>query len=443
MRTYLLLAMCALFLIQYFVGAQWLQYFVVSLALLAFISSAGKADRFPRLLGFLMMSTGMIIEWGKGTGFNGINQGIYLIIPLICLITLAPLLSIPLKVSGFFQAISQLLRKLLDHPKKLYAGITGSLFFLSPIFNLASVRMISEFLEDLKLPSAMSAKSYLVGFTTALLWSPYFASVSLVLHYLNIPYSEYILYGLGLSILSLLIGNLLFALWEKHHPLTMDKESKEVLHENHRKQLIQLSLIVVFLMGVCLLIEVLTHWSMVVIVCLLSITIPLLYGLKRANRKPMIPLFAAYRNRTLPLMNNEIMLFMSAGMLAYALQGTKIAIAIGMFLTNLSNISFFLFAFAVLAIVLCITYVGIHQIAVIGALSMQLNAAELGMTNLGLAMLLLLAWALSASLSPFSGLNLMVSRIAGISGVRVGLRANGLHIALFAVIGITIISFIA
>ena len=69
----------------------------------------------------------------------------------------------------------------------MYAGITGTLFFLSPILNLASVRIINEFLEDLKLPSALTAKSYVVGFATASMWSPYFASVSLMIHYCISP----------------------------------------------------------------------------------------------------------------------------------------------------------------------------------------------------------------------------------------------------------------
>ena len=186
---------------------------------IAFLGSASYADRFPRLLGILMMGIGIIIEWSKGTGLEGISEGIFLILPLLSLITLAPLLSIPLKHEGYFGSVSHLLHHLLNKPKKLYAGITGTLFLLSPILNLGSIRIINDFLEDLRLPSAMSAKSYVVGFSTAMIWSPYFASVSLVLHYFNVPFKQYLIYGIGLSILSLLIGNLLFVLWEKRHPL--------------------------------------------------------------------------------------------------------------------------------------------------------------------------------------------------------------------------------
>lgn len=191
-----------------------------------------------------------------------------------------------------------------------------------------------------------------------------------------------------------------------------------------------------------MLIEMVTHWSMIVIVCLVSIILPFLFGIVSRSLKRMIPSLVDFRDRTVPMMNNEIMLFMSAGMLAFAMKGTPVANQLSVFLTAVANQSFLLFALAIIAIVLLVTYIGIHQIAAVGTLAMQLNAAELGMSNLGLAMLLLLTWSLSTALSPFSGLNLMVSRFTNRSGVQVGLRANGVHLSVMALIGIAIISVI-
>jgi hypothetical protein len=443
MRSYLILGMCALFLIQYFVDLQWLQLLVVVLSLLAFLGSAFKADRFPRGLGIFMMVAGIVIEWRKGTGVEGISDGIFFTLPLLCLLTLAPLLSIPLRLGGYFESIAGLLRNLLHQPKKLYAGITGTLFLLSPVLNLGSVRLLNEFLEEIKLPSVMSAKSYLVGFSTAVIWSPYFASVSLVLHYMDIPFRKYIFYGISLSLLSLLVGNILFAFWEKRHPLSTKLTSVEPLAKKDRNQIIKLVSLVVVLMSSCLLIENITNWSMIVIVCLVSIIIPPLFGIISKEWKKLIPPLVDFRDRTVPMLNNEIMLFMSAGMLAYAMKGTSGANSVSYVLSKLAHQSFFLFALAVMLIVLCITYIGIHQIAAVGALAMQLNPAELGMSNIGLALLLLLTWSISTALSPFSGLNLMVSRFSGISGIQTGLRSNGLHLCILALIGIIIISFIS
>ncbi|WP_318504064.1 hypothetical protein [Bacillus sp. T3] len=124
MRSNLILGMCFLFLVQYFAELQWLQLVVVGIALLAFLSCALYPDRFPRIIGVSMMGIGIVVEWSKGTGIEGISEGIFTILPLLCLITIAPLLSIPLKLGGFFESVSRLLHHLLHHPKKLYSGIT-------------------------------------------------------------------------------------------------------------------------------------------------------------------------------------------------------------------------------------------------------------------------------------------------------------------------------
>jgi hypothetical protein len=442
MRSYLILGMCFLFLIQYFVGSHWLQYIVVCISLLAFVASSLKADRFPRIIGMIMMCGGISIEWSKGTGVGGISEGIFLILPLLCLITLVPLLSIPLRLGGFFESVSLMLRHLLHKPNRLYAGITGTLFIISPILNLGSVKIINEFLEELKLPSAMSAKSYVVGFSTAMLWSPYFASVTLVLHYLGVSYSDYFLYGMVLSLLSLLIGNILFAFWEKRHPLEVEHTNSVSFNKKHRNQLIKLVLFVIILLSSCLLVEYFTHWSMIVIVCLISVLFPLLFGILSWSWEKLLPALMDFRDRSVPSMNNEIMLFMSAGMLAFALKGTSVMSGVSSFLASLANVSFILFAIAVLCFVCCITYMGIHQIAAVGVLAMQLDPVQLGISNLSLALILMLTWTITTALSPFSGLNLLVSRFAHVSGRQLGFRINGFHLLIVAFIGITIISFV-
>lgn len=439
LRSYLILIMCVLYLIQYFVNNVWIGYLVVVFALSAFIASALNAKGFPRWIGIVMMGTGIILEVIKGAGVLGISQGILMILPLLCLVTLAPLLSIPLKLGGYFESVESLLRNLLHHPRRLFAGITTSLFILSPILSLGSVRIISEFLSDLKLPSAMSAKSYLIGFSTAIMWSPYFASVSLVLYYLNMPVGKYILYGIGLSFLSLLIGNFLFVIWESRHPLDTSNIPAVPLERRSRKRLLLLALFVIILLASSLLIEYITKWSMIIIVCIISLILPIVWGGITNGWDRLVPLLRNYRDQSVPMLNNEIMLFSSAGLFAHAIQGTSFANYISEFLTNVAHQSFLLFALAVIILVVIVTYVGVHQIAIIAALAMQLKAEELGISNLSLAMLLLLCWSISSASSPFSGLNLMVSRIVGISGFETGIRANGLHLLIMAVVGLGII----
>lgn len=52
---------------------------------------------------------------------------------------------------------------------------------------------------------------------------------------------------------------------------------------------------------------------MIVIVCLISIIMPLIWGIATNGWSKLIPLLKNYRDQSVPMMNNEIMLFSSAG----------------------------------------------------------------------------------------------------------------------------------
>uniref|UniRef100_A0A1S2LHW9 Uncharacterized protein n=1 Tax=Anaerobacillus isosaccharinicus TaxID=1532552 RepID=A0A1S2LHW9_9BACI len=104
-------------------------------------------------------------------------------------------------------------------------------------------------MSDLKLPTALSAKGYLIGFSTAIMWSPYFGSVSLVLYYLQMSVGAYILYGIGLSLVSLVVGNILFGFWVVRNSLTIEKSTELPIEKKHKKQLFQLVLFVTILLA--------------------------------------------------------------------------------------------------------------------------------------------------------------------------------------------------
>ena len=474
MRGWLILSMCAVFLAAYFVQGEWLEYAAAILALASFAAGAANAGRLPRIFGFVMMALGIGIEWTKGTGLHGISQGLFLILPLVCLIVLAPMLSIPLKLGGYFEAVSNLLHLTRRRPRRLYAGIIGTLFVISPVLNLGAVRIIHEFLSELKLPPHFTAKSYGSGFATAAFWSPYFASVSLNLHYLHVPYQTYAGYGLGLAVLSLLLSYAIFCLWEQRRSAVAVKAVPEtaaapeiavaapdtavansaaseradapirpaVLSGHDRRQLAKLLLFVLFVIALCLVIEALTHWSMLVVVSLVAVAVPLLFGVVLGDLKRMRPLLRDFAVHSVPMLSNELVLFMSAGVLAHALQGTPAMNRFCTYLAVLADRSFLLFALAVLVIVLVLSCIGIHQIATIGALAMQFSTVDLGVDPLAVAMLLIMSWTVSFSLSPFSGLNLMIARFTRLPGRQVGFRANGLNMLLLSLLGIAMIAWL-
>lgn len=125
----------------------------------------------------------------SGVGIHLISNNVIAVIandivanvPLLVLFILVSLISIPLKIAGYFDSVEHFMKKLRGNPRKLYACISFSLFFLGPILHIGVIRLFHEMIKDLKIDVIILAKSYIVGFSTVLLWSPYVASVALVL----------------------------------------------------------------------------------------------------------------------------------------------------------------------------------------------------------------------------------------------------------------------
>jgi hypothetical protein len=100
-----------------------------------------------------------------------------------------------------------------------------------------------------------------------------------------------------------------------------------------------------------------------------------------------------------------------------------------------------LFAIFIVVLMVCITFVGIHQVVVVTVLATQMDPALLGTSKEILAILLMLAWSTSSILSPVNPINLLVSTLLKKSSIEVGIRDNGWYLLVVCTIGIAILSY--
>ncbi|GGG13437.1 hypothetical protein GCM10010916_32950 [Paenibacillus abyssi] len=369
-------------------------------------------------------------------------QGITSNLPLLTLIVLVPLLSIPFKMGGFFDSILVYLRRLHNSPIKLFTGITSVLFFLGPILNLGSIRVIHDLIKDLRLKATFLSKAYLVGFSTTILWSPYYAAVGITLLYLQVSVVDYMSYGIGLAVLFLLVGIVMFGIWSKKQQLEAEDYQVEEVTAVHRQKLKALPFIILTLMAVTITAEYITNWSMLVLVSLLSLLFPAVWMLYSRQWGPFKHHLVEYKDKAVPIMNNEIIMYISAGFFGQSLRGTTFGEGINVFMANVAQTSFLLFALFILVTMVCVTFVGIHQVVVVTVLATQMDPVMIGTSKEILAMVIMLAWSASSILSPVNPINLLVSTLLKKSSLEVGLRDNGLYVLVVCAIGIAILNFV-
>ncbi|MFC0272095.1 hypothetical protein ACFFIX_11595 [Metabacillus herbersteinensis] len=446
-KNHLIISLCLTYILSFFIHSFVVEVFLSFLSVIAFLISLYSAKLIPRLLSLMMFSSGIIIMISKGIDFHELSNGITANLPLLTLVILVPLLAIPLKLEGYFQTVEYYLKKVINDSGKLFGGISFLIFCLGPILNLGSIRLLHETIKDMKLPSFLLAKSYLVGFSTVILWSPYFASVALVLYYLNVPVSEYLPLGLSLAFIQLLVGNILFRIYIKQkcptELATIKLNHREFpIEQEQKKKVLQLCVTLIFLMGTIFFFEHLTKWPMMLLVSLISIIYPLIWCTIKKRWVPAKKSFADFRNHSLPNMNNETILFISAGLFGKALTGTQFSNELRTALNQLAGISFFLFTVTIIGVVVLLCFIGIHQIVVITALATQMDPYVIGTTPPVIALLLMVSWSISAVLSPVNPLNLLVSGSVQRTGLSVGFKWNGLYLLTMFVIGVLYVNLI-
>ncbi len=441
MRSYFILVMCFLFLIQYFVQSQWMPLVLAIFATIAFVGSLTLAKSVPRFFSILMFAAGVVLTTIKGQGIEVVAQGITSNLPLLTLLVLVPLLSIPLKMGGFFDSILVYLKRYENHPQKMFAAITTVLFILSPILNLGAIRIVHELMKDLRLNATLLSKAYLVGFSSTILWSPYYAAVGITLLYLDVSITDYMSYGFGIAVLFLVIGNVLFGIWAKKQKLGTDHHQNEAITSEHRKNIKLLVFLIFSLMVITIVVESITHWSMLVLVSLLALLFPAIWVVFSKQWGFLKEHIMDYRDKSVPIMNNEIIMYISAGFFGQSLKGTSFGHGINEFMTGLAQISFLLFAFFILVTMIGVTFVGIHQVVVVTVLATQMDPQMLGTSKEILAMVIMVSWAASSILSPVNPINLLVSGLVKKSSIEVGVRDNGRYLLIVCTIGIAILTF--
>src|SRR5699024_134212 len=117
---------------------------------------------------------------------------------------------IPIGLGNYHQQIAGFTARFQDKPQFLYLFISGLFSLIAPITNVGSIFIIDARWEKLKLPNGLLGRVYVRGITSVHTWSPYFASVFLVVYSLQIPIYQYLPYGLLLSFFQVLTAFLIF-----------------------------------------------------------------------------------------------------------------------------------------------------------------------------------------------------------------------------------------
>lgn len=431
--------LCIVYFVQSFISLEAFQFVLSISAFLTLLIAFRHAGRFPVIVGLIILAVSTMISLNNEKGLLIIFEGIRMNIPILVLILLASFITIPLHLSGYLEKIISLMNMLKNNLDRAFFGLLSIMFVLAPILNVGAIRVTQELIKDIEFTPKFITKAYISGYLSAIVWSPYFATVAIVLYLFEVSLNNYFFIGLSYAVIQTTIGYLLFHFQRGEITNLEIAATEEASIEIRNLYLVVGKLFLVILVGIgsLILLEYVTSFSMLLLVSISAMIIPIFYGFFSRKVKQT---FVEMKIHLLNLNRscNEIILFLSAGILGSALENTALSQSLDTFFISVASVSKLLFGVAVVLIIIAFTVVGIHQIIIVPFLITQVNLELIGISPLALSFVFIMAWGISVALSPISATNLLISNMLKVKWWQVGFKWNGTFIMLSTFLGLMV-----
>ncbi|RST72048.1 hypothetical protein D4T97_017455 [Siminovitchia acidinfaciens] len=412
------------FIIGQFFPNQFLVVVYTVLTAVVAIVSLKYSKGLPRMFGIVMVLLGSSIFLYQQQPLGIWAEGITKNLPLVCLVVIVPILGIPIGLGNYHQHLAGAISRFNRKPDLLYLLITGLFSLIGPITNLGSLYIIHAMLENVKPPNALLGRAYVRGFTSVHTWSPYFASVILVVYSLNIPIYQYLPYGIILSFFQISVAYYLFRYVEMRHIKVKDFESGQYINI---KMLYELFAVLLLLTGFIFLFEPFVQLNASVLISIIVLVFAFLWTAYLCFLKHFFKEINEYRKKILPGKANEVNLLLTAGFFGVVLSKTPISNYIHSVWVGLANKSVFLLIIMTITIIAFFSFIGVHQIVTISAIVATVSYDQLAVHGLVMAMMLLSAWGVATTISPISPVTTAVSSLIKENVFKITIRWNLLY----------------
>jgi len=413
---------------------------MIAVTVLCLAASTGSS----RLISYLAFAVGIGLLLGYHAPWHvwteGLEQNLYLVV----MFSMVPLLRIPIRHGGYFEALQSVFRRFVHSRSRFYVFVGGVSAFLGCIVNLAIVPLVyevsraSSYGRDKRLLSAAMTR----GFTTATIWAPTTASIGLIMQLSGAQWVHFFPIGLASGVLAGLVGYGITMAENRRRPAldeAIESEPSPLGHNNYGK-FAELCLFGAVLMTVIAVVSFVTGINTIAVVSMAALLFPIVWmGILRR-----LPILArefrhSYFTRTLPNLNGEVALFAAAGILTTALSFSGLGRYIPQALSGVVGGNIFLLTTAMIAASVVLGAIGVHPIVMVAIFGGTVRAATLGVSPVYMAMVLAICWGIGISVSPSSATIIAAAGLARESPVRVGTRWNGIYAVVSAV---TLIAFV-
>ncbi|WP_368505432.1 hypothetical protein AB3N04_07225 [Alkalihalophilus sp. As8PL] len=401
------------------------------LAVLTFIVIVlllNKLKGFSKVISSMMLLIGFILVMYTEQ-YENVKNSLIVNLPLVVLLVTVPVLGFPLRFGKYDKQLSNFIKRYGRNDNRLFLAITTVFFIIGPVINMGSIKLIDNLLNKLSLSKGLLARSYMQGFTATLLWSPFFASLLLVLNLVGVSLYSYLPFAIPVAITHLFVSNLLFSRIGKYDELPLI--ANQAVRMKKIYELI--TVFILFFLAVFIIDWILTI-NMITSVTIAACLIASIWSIYLKSIHVFGNHLREYRKKTILLSSNEVVLFLTAGFFGSVISNTTLGEYINRAILVIGESSILLMILSIILLTTALSMIGVHQIVTISALAATVNPLVVGLEPVAFALTLMSAWIIATIVSPISAANAIITTLVNRTYFEIAIKYNGPFIVLMTIV---------
>ncbi|MCG1010940.1 hypothetical protein J4760_13010 [Salinicoccus sp. ID82-1] len=191
---YIYAVLFILFLIYFFTNIEFLNPLVNYLAFAVLLLSWLFSSKLFKIIGFVFISTGIILSLSAGEGFGAVISNTMSNMPLLLFFSTLPWIGTVVRVGGLDDSITEMIQDRANKVENIYGRSIFTTYFFGIFLNISAIYIIQQLLGELFKRSEVAfknefiIKSTLRAFAMAVIWSPLEVIVGLTVDSTGVSY---------------------------------------------------------------------------------------------------------------------------------------------------------------------------------------------------------------------------------------------------------------
>jgi len=330
-------------------------------------------------------------------------------VTIVTLFLFAPLFGIPVRIPQYITALKRFYETKLRSKNGLFIGTQLLTQMMSVFINVGSIPVVYQmvFISPQPGMAKVLANAINRGFAGAILWSPYFAAMTLVTTALRLPWSSVLPYMLGLAFISIIVSWLVD--FRELGAANLEETKQSEIEKSESRFPIELGIYLVTAIIAILVMERMIELPMVILICIAATVFPLLWCMLKGA---MVVYRQGINNHvtvTVPALQKEITLFLAAGFFSGSIGIANFGPKVLSILDHVPLPISLTFSLITILLIAGTSIIGLHPIVLVTMLAGGIDPISVQISPTFFAVLLLGSWAVSNPVSPASAVNNLLS----------------------------------